>query len=77
MRKKLLKLGGVADILGVVFLGAAAVVLLLGFVGTLLSVVKGLGVNLGPLANANLPTMSASADIDPTKPALTSVTVKA
>ncbi|ALU12456.1 hypothetical protein EYM_03980 [Ignicoccus islandicus DSM 13165] len=77
MRKNLLKVGALADILGTVFLIVAAVVLLLGFVGTLLNVVKGLGVDLGPLANANFPSLSASASIDPSQPTLTEVSIKA
>ncbi len=77
MRKKLLKLGLIAEVFGMVFLGAALLILLLGFAGTLVNLAKGLGVNLGPLANAKLPTMSATAEIDPTTQTLTSISVTA
>ncbi len=57
MRKQLLKVGGLGATL---VTAAAALVLVLGFVGLVLSIVQGLGVNLGPLANMKLPVLTAS-----------------
>jgi hypothetical protein len=62
MRKQLLKVGGIGATL---VTAAAALVLVLGFVGLVLNIVKGLGVNLGPLANMKLPVLSASVSATP------------
>jgi len=61
MRKKLLRLGG---IVGTMLVYGAVALVLLGFVGVLLNIVKGLGVNLGPLAQAKLPVASATVNAD-------------
>ena len=74
MRKKLLKLGGIA---GTLLTAVAALVLALGTIGLLVNLVKGVGVNLGPLAKLSLPTLQVSASVDPTTFGVTSVTVAA